>query len=405
MDCADVEKPKSTLTFSAGLTKAAADSGRSYFDLLKEIAKLRFSRGRLSFDDYCGLRLYDNNLYKDADKKAFAGFRVTQKICLRANYRFDAFGLVNNKTVADILLNLYGFPIMPTMAIFRDGIGRKAPFLLKNEDELRTFLINSQHYPLFGKPVSGCQSIGTASIDHYDAASRRLITTMGHGMSLDTFVSYVKAHSAYGYIFQKRVSPHAVVRKLCGDRLATLRLLTIMTEGKPRLFRACWKIPAGLNTADNFWRPGNLLAGLDLDSGRVLRVIRQTGTGFEEITHHPDTGVCIVGTMVPNWQEITLLALQGAKLFEEVPLAGWDIAPVDTGTGAVIVEINEVPDSRLHQLADRCGLLDAEFMNFLAERKHHAADWVLKAKEPNRFITELVPQSSVSPHVPLAKVR
>ena len=206
-------------------------------------------------------------------------------------------------------------------------------------------------------------------------------------------------------MFQKRVRPHAVVRKLCGDRLATLRLLTIMTKGEPRLFRACWKIPAGLNTADNFWRPDNLLAGLDLDSGRVLRVIRQTGTGFEEITHHPDTGVRIAGTIVPNWQEITLLALQGAKLFEEVPLAGWDIAPVDTGTGAVIIEINEVPDSRLHQLADRRGILDAEFMNFLAERKHHAADWVRKAKHTPQFITELVPQSSLPPHAPFAKAR
>jgi hypothetical protein len=282
------------------------------------------------------------------------------------------FGLVNNKLASDMVFATHGFPILPTVALFDEDVGIPSPFLLRNCDHLRIFLMNSEHYPMFSKPVCGTQSVGSASLERYDAALDRLVTTTGHSFSLDTFISFVKTHSASGYIFQKRVSPHLEIRKICGDRLATVRFLTIVTKGKPRVLRACWKIPAGVNAADNFWRPGNLLAQLDHESGRVIRVMRASGQRYEEITHHPDTGIRLQGISVPNWEELALLAVEGAKMFADVPLIGWDIAPVDGG--AIMVEANVTPDMKLHQLADRRGMLDSELKCFLAERKKHAAD-------------------------------
>ena len=38
-----------------------------------------------------------------------------------------------------------------------------------------------------------------------------------------------------------------------------------------------WKIPAPHNIADNFWRPGNLLAALDRHTGEVKRVTTNVG--------------------------------------------------------------------------------------------------------------------------------
>jgi hypothetical protein len=375
----DVDKPKSSAAFGDTLRQVAADSGRSYLSLLREIAIVRLGAGRLSFDEYVGLRLFDENMYADADKQAFVGLKASPRIWLQANYRLDRFALVENKIASDILFAAHGFPILPTVAMFREQIGRQCPFLLRTEDELRAFLTKSEHYPLFGKPVSGYQSIGSASVDRFDAARDCLVTTTGCAISFDSFIAYVKAHSASGYLFQQRVSPHAAVREMCGDRLATVRLLTIVANGEPKLLRACWKIPAGTNAADNFWRPGNLLTQLDPESGRVLRVIRGTGANYEEITHHPDTGVPILGTFVPNWQQVTSLAIEGAKVLEEISLIGWDIAPVDSG--AVMVEPNVNPDFKLHQLADRRGMLDASFKGFLAERKSHATNALRAAKQ------------------------
>ncbi len=395
---ADVERMAPRKSFFAKLSQIMALCGRSYFSLLKEIITLRFGVGRLSFDEYIALCLYDNTLYTQAEKNKFLGLRAMQKIWLEANYRFDFFGLINNKIATDVLLSAYGFPIMPTLAIFRDGVGRTSQFLLRSEEELRNFLTKSEYYPLFSKPIGGRQSIGTASLERYDETGKRLITTMGYGIPLDTFIAYVKNHAASGYLFQRRISPHTEIRKICGNRLATVRLLTITMQGGPKIIRACWKIPTGSNIADNFWRSGNLLAQLDIESGRVLSVIRASENGFEEITHHPDTGVLIVGTVIPNWQEVTKLVTESAKVLDEIALIGWDIAPIDGG--AVIVEINETPDFKIHQLADRRGMWDETFINFLAERKQHAAEWLTASKQKQQIITELVvpPQNIKGKH-------
>ncbi len=114
-----------------------------------------------------------------------------------------------------------------------------------------------------------------------------------------------------------------------------------------------------------------------------MRVLRENAGRFDEITHHPDTGARIVGTVVPHWQEVTGLAIEGAQVLEEVPMVGWGIAPVDSG--AVIVELNETPDFKLHQLADRRGMLDATLMSFLAERRNHAGRWLNKIKQKRRL--------------------
>jgi hypothetical protein len=378
LNCVDIAKPECAGAAQDALSRAAAEGRRSYFAMLGEFARLRFGAGRLSLDEYLDLKLFDNDIHKSADKKAFIGLRAARKIWFQANYRVDLFALANNKIASAVWFAAHGLPILPTIALFHEQAGRPSPRLLRSDSELRSFLRTSEHYPLFGKPIEGSQSIGSASVERYEASLDSLVTTAGRIITLDNFISYVKSNAVSGYQFQSRISPHAAVREMCGDRLATVRLLTVVRNGRPEILRACWKIPAGIHAADNFWRPGNLLAQLDLESGRVVRVIRGTGTGYEEITHHPDTGVRIAGTVVPNWHDVTRLAMDGAKLLEVLPLVGWDIAPVDSG--AVLVEANVTPDFRLHQMADRRGMLDPAFTSFIQQRRSDAAGVLRAAK-------------------------
>ncbi|MGO8921200.1 MAG: sugar-transfer associated ATP-grasp domain-containing protein [Stellaceae bacterium] len=365
----DVVRPRAP---RARLRQVAARKGVSYVHLLAAWMALWLRRG-LSIEEYLGLELFDGDRYAAADKSAFVGIKGARRILLRANYRFDLYGLVDNKIACDFLLAAHGLPIMPTVALYRDATGLAWPFLLRSEAELRAFLSSGERYPLFGKPLGGRQSLGAASFDRYDGARDALVTFGGRNVALDAFVREVKTHYPSGYLLQKRVSPHAAVRALCGDRLATVRVLTAMTRQGPQILRAGWKIPAGINAADNFWRVGNLLAQLDIASGRVLRAVRATRDSFEEITHHPDTGASLIGAAVPNWRQILDHAREGARVLADLPLLGWDIAAVDAG--AVIVEVNHIPDFRLHQIADRRGILDPAMVAFLRERKPHAAAW------------------------------
>lgn len=378
----DVTRPQQEIPLVDALRQACAESGASILGLVKEFAGLAFGPGRLAFSEYLALRLFDTGRLAGADKKAFVGLDASRKLWLRANFRLEYFGLLDNKIAANALFTAYGFRTTPTLAVFSSEIGLHGPGLIRTTAELRKFLAQPEIYPLFGKPLSGLQSLGSASFDRYDAERDCLIGIGGRQIPLDKFVADVGAHYGAGYLLQSRVSPHPAVRAMCGDRLATVRLLTIMSAGTPKLIRACWKIPAGDNGADNYWRPGNLLAQLDLESGRVLRVVRGTGLHLEELSHHPDTSAALVGSIVPNWREVTETALEGAKLVPEVRLIGWDVAPVDGG--AVLVELNQTPDFLLPQLADRRGMLDETFKAFLAECKRDAAKWEREKKDSAR---------------------
>jgi hypothetical protein len=385
-DCIDIAKLD-----SAGLEMlAAAPSGRdrkrSNLSILIDFWKLRLGAGRLSLNEYLELRLFDEQLYRGVDKKAFVGLQAARRIWFQANYRVDLFAMATNKIASTIWFAAHGLPVLPTVALYHQGVGRPNGRLLRDEAELRAFLKNAGNYPLFGKPIEGSRSIGSSSIECYVESNDSLVTTAGRLISLTDFVSFIKSNAAAGYLFQSRVSPHAAVREVCGDRLATVRLLTILKGGKPRVLRACWKIPGREQAADNFWRPGNLLAQLDLDSGRVTRLIRGSSNEYEEITHHPDSGVRILGMNVPNWHKVTELAMEGAKLLPELPLVGWDIAPVDAG--AVLVEPNVTPDFQLHQLADRRGIVEPALTSFLQERKQNASTY-LRAGRPRSKLSFL----------------
>jgi len=363
----DVARPKQAGTLVDVMRQMAAEAGTGFGGLLRDFARLAMGPGRLGLDEYVALRLFDAKRYAATDKKAFVGLTASRKIWTQANFRFDLLGIAANKIASSALFAAYGFPTIPILALYSDRAGKGAERMLAGAEALRTFLRDQSHYPLFGKPLGGTQSLGSASFDGFDSGKGELIAYGGRRVPLDGFVSEVGTHYADGYLFQRRVSPHREIRALCGERLSTVRVLTIVRAGVPKILRACWKIPAGDNAADNFWRAGNILAQLDLDSGRVLSAVRGAGLAFSELTHHPESGVAIVGATVPNWAQVKETALGAAKVLPDLALIGWDVAPVDGG--ALLVECNQAPDFILPQMADARGILDEEFKAFLAERK------------------------------------
>ena len=287
---------------------------------------------------------------------------------MAANNNSEWWGVMRNKLAVTTLLGGYGFPVIPTLALYSDAICMRGIPILREPAALAglpaqlarlSAVRQADGFPAqpgLDRPGSLRRPTPTASLP--DEASK---------IPVDEFAAAVAEHYKGGYIFQRRISPHAGVRAIAGDRLATVRAITILTEKGPQLLRALWKIPAGDNVADNFWRSGNLLATLDLETGRVVRVVRGSGLALEEVTHHPDTGAELVGIEVPNWREIVGLALDAASTLTEVPLIGWDMAAVEDG--ALIVEPNFTPDFFMTQLADRRGMLDARFNAFLASCK------------------------------------
>lgn len=151
------------------------------------------------------------------------------------------------------------------------------------------------------------------------------------------------------YLVQEFVRPHPEMAALgSGKALGTLRIVTQLANGEPRPLYALCRIPCGNNPHDNFsgGRTGNLVAFVDIDSGRLHSAFGRRDKRYPHLLEHfdnnPDTGKPIAGQWVPQWSEIRAVVERGARTFPGLPALGWDVALSDSGV--VIIEANSNPD-------------------------------------------------------------
>ena len=361
LDIAEAEK---MLPLPVLLKTVAGRYGKTLHGIVGEIAKAAFGQGKLSSEEYFTLRLFDDaNIV--GDKAAFCGAAGMRKLWPLANYTPEWFGPITDKLAFDTLIAGYGLPAIRMRAyFFTEGFRVPAQRMLRHREDLKAFLTDPTSYPFFSKPRSSSLSLGSASATGFNAENGVIELLNGKSVGLEDFIDDIVTHFGAGYMFQERVKPHEGVRAICGDRLATVRVYTINGENGPEVFRVCWKVPAGKNVADNFWRKGNILCAVDYETGKITRALHGVALDQVDITHHPDTNAPMVGVEIPNFKAIIDLALEGARVFKDIRIVGWDIAPTDDG--GVIVEGNYAPDFKLVEMVERRGILDARMASFLA---------------------------------------
>ena len=375
----DTAHDSSQASMAESMQRAAAQTGAAPMQLMREYSRLAFGPGKLSFEDYMKYRLFDDAWLAGADKADFIGARRNRDLVVEINYRHDWHGILTNKVASQSYLAAYGLPTIAPLAIFAPGMNIPSDRLLLSRDDLRAFLLREENYPLFGKPVESFQSLGALALQACDAGAGELIAVDGKRLAVDATIADIEKHYAAGYLFQRMLRPNRDLIPVIGERLATVRVLTITTPAGPMAIRAGWKLPAAGNVADNFWRAGNMLAGLDFETGRIVKVTSGAALEMKDVTHHPDTGAALIGVAVPDWENMKSVAVEGAKVLRHFGTIGWDIAPTDDGP--VIVEANETPDFSLIQIADRRGVWGKEFSALLAAQQTAAAAHTKRLKE------------------------
>jgi hypothetical protein len=165
---------------------------------------------------------------------------------------------------------------------------------------------------------------------------------------------------------QRRLRPSPDLATLFGPRLWSVRVLVFVRRGGPVIHRAVAKIATGVNPADNYWRAGNMLEAIKLETGIIRRVVRGSGKDLAVIEPHRDTGRPILGTPIPDWLRLVELVMAAAPVFGGIRAQSWDIAP--TNRGPVFLELNFGGDLNLAQLADGKGVLDKPHVEHLRER-------------------------------------
>jgi hypothetical protein len=140
--------------------------------------------------------------------------------------------------------------------------------------------------------------------------------------------------------------------------LSTVRLTHFLVDGAIYSPVELMKLTAEDAIADNFWRPGSMLAEIDQDTGQIRRVIRGTGPQMELLTEAPKSGRPLIGFQIPFWSDIVRMGRDASLALAPIPFTSLDIAV--TASGPVIVEMNTGGSFDLPQLASGKGLLTPE---------------------------------------------
>ncbi len=120
---------------------------------------------------------------------------------------------------------------------------------------------------------------------------------------------------------------------------------------------------------------GAIGAGIEVSTGLTLNAVWDDLV----VTHHPDTGTAIRGTLIPGWDELLNLA---AKCYDITGLGyqGVDIV-LDRDKGPLILELNARPGLNI-QIANNAGLIPRlDLVRAEHESLHNVADRVRFAKE------------------------
>jgi hypothetical protein len=351
------------IDIAQAMRHAMTQHGKSAFAQLSDIWRLRFGPGKLSPKEYYYYRLYDDDSFSPEEKRRFLGKSRWDRVYRTCN-QLDWWALAHDKLAYYAMLQGQNLPAPENRALFHRFRQSGDLPTLTSKDMLADYLRTNMIYPVFAKPVTGIRSAGVSSLKQYSPEDDTLALFDGRTVSVDDYVQEVEIYREDGYLFQEPLRPHENIAALSGGRLTTMRLIVGLEADGPSLMHALWKVPVGLNPADNFWRPGNLLGALDPETGRVSRLISGVGPDQQDVSCHPDTEARLLDVTLPDWTAAVAVCLKAATMFPGLRLQAWDVALTDHGP--ILLEVNIGGDFNLPQLALAQGIMSKTFEDFLS---------------------------------------
>jgi hypothetical protein len=340
--------------------QTALSGGRRMSSILSEVIALRRGPGKLTPNEYFYYRLWEPHLSKE-DKRRFVGKQAQQPMHIACN-NTGWYATAADKLLFHTLLTGAGLPTPTLLAV--TGPDRWLPHgqLLRDETAIAASLRDPDNYPLFGKPIDGKYSISVVSADAYDRAADKVVMLGGETVSPEALAGTMTGRQA-GYIIQRRMAADRSLEAQFGPRLWSVRVLVLLTPNGPLIHKALAKIATGQNPADNFWRKGNMLGAIELETGTIMRTVRGTGAEMVVNPMHTDTGRMVLGSVIPEWSRLVAMVGDAARLLPAIRTQSWDIALTDTGP--VPLEVNFGGDLNLTQLASGVGMLDDTYREHL----------------------------------------
>ena len=359
-----IRKVRARLDLIPEALHARRTTGRGLFAQASDLVRLSFGRTRLRAAEYYDFRLYSPR-YKIADRRAFAGEWFKKEIHRRLNNKAWEV-LMTDKLAQSAYYDAIGLPHARVYAVATSEprLYASAPCFTE-PGPLADFLRDGMTYPFFLKPIKGNEGRSCHSVRAYDPAGDRLALADGKHVGVKEFLAGLFDPTGFGFTFLERLESHPEVRAMCGATVSSLRLIVLLHDEGPELMHADWGVPAGRSHVSNFAKgeTGNMVAGLNPETGTILRVVGGTGRDRKDIELHPLSGRRMEGFVLPDWREAVDLSLGAATAFPGARWQNWDIGL--TSKGPVILELNSSGDVYAAQYLTETGILAGPLGPFL----------------------------------------
>lgn len=221
----------------------------------------------------------------------------------------------------------HGLPCIPTLAVFRAGAQPEpAPVFLPDLPAL------------WVKDLAGSRGSGAACWRR-EGKFYRDVRQGGIREPAELLATW----RARDCIVQPRLDNHPALAPLSDGFLVDFRVISgIGRDGRVAVVAALAQLPCGGLAARH------IFAAVDGAGG-----LRSPQLGLLPVTHHPDTGAAIAGTIVPFWPDALALVVRAhgqVPEFARFTFLGWDVAI--TADGPLLIETNAGWGGINHQLGE-----------------------------------------------------
>ena len=245
-----------------------------------------------------------------------------------------------HKVTEKATLHLFGVPTPAFIGFFhRFRGGDRDNGGLRNGDDLQRLLASRAGQRICFKAVEGFGGRSFAALDVGDDGNSLQHPISGQRWTAQEWAAEL-LQAPDGWLLEEFLTQHPALAAINSSSVNTLRIWVLEQRGEFRSHHAILRIGRAGSQVDNT-TSGGFACPVDMASGR-LQAGLDLRRPHQPITHHPDSGIELVGRVVPYWQESLALGAKALSVFPEMRFAGVDVAI--TPNGPVMIELNVFPD-------------------------------------------------------------
>ncbi len=278
---------------------------------------------------------------------------------LKMPARGDHDDMINDKIATERILGARGLPVTETCALYLGSsalpgdLPRVRP--LRNAADIAAFLSDPANLPVFGKPRADSFARGAAVIlGHGTPGTVRFLT--GQEVPIAALATEIVQDWAQGYLFQPFYRCEASLRPHVGPAMASVRIVTLLTDQGAEPWYAVIRLPAKTAMHDGDADDTRIWGLIDIATGTVTKLRNLRDPQTPDLIHGNDPETTFLGYTMPDWGRAIDICCAAHDSFPGNGCIGWDVFLTDDGP--LLNEANGNP-GHLYQVAAQRPLLNS----------------------------------------------